>query len=293
MDRKYPALVVRWPGPEDARVDDRRDLLLASFDEFGVTAVDEAGGATRFFFPTSEARDLAAAALPSADPAASGELALISDDNWAERSQASITAVRVGGLVIAPPWAIPTDDSTVIVIQPSMGFGTAHHESTRLCLGLLQQLPSVSGLSVLDVGTGSGVLALAALRLGAAPIVAADYDPDAIASARENLELNHAEGAITLVQLDLAEPSPIGDRRFDVVLANLTGGMLIRFAATLADLVAAGGTLITSGVTLEEDAPVTRAMLAHGFQLTRRETEREWVAVSWMRADAVPPHHAG
>jgi ribosomal protein L11 methyltransferase len=283
LDRKYPALLLRWPAGA-APSEDHRDLLLAALDDFGVTAVDEAGDATRFFFSTAEARDLAAAEMAEIDPTATVECALISDDNWAERSQASITAVRVGALVVAPPWAIPDDGSTVIVIQPSMGFGTAHHESTRLCLGLLQKLPNVRGRSVLDVGTGSGVLALAARALGATDIVAADYDPDAVASARENLELNGAGAAIALLHLDLAEPSALRDRRFDIVFANLTGGMLIRFAVTLFALVASGGSLIISGVTLDEDASVTASLTTAGFTLTQRDTEREWVGAMFARA---------
>jgi len=263
--------------------DEHQELILAALDDFGVTAVDSVDGATRFFFATADARDRAAAAMPDIDATAAVECAQISDESWAERSQASITAVRVGNLVVAPPWAIPDDGSTVIVIQPSMGFGTAHHESTRLCLSLLQQLPSVQGLSVLDVGTGSGVLALAAHRLGAITIVAADYDPDAVESARENLELNHAEAAIELLQLDLVDPSAISGRAFDLVFANLTGGMLARFAGTLAVFTTAGGTLITSGVTLEEDTMVTDALTAAGFSRTRRDTEREWVGASWLR----------
>ncbi len=288
MDRKYPALLLRWPAPLATPNEDRRELLLAALDDFGVTAIDDADDAMRFFFPTTEARDLAAAAMPGIDPAASCESTLISDENWAERSQASITAVRVGALVVAPPWAIPADDATVIVIQPSMGFGTAHHESTRLCLSLLQQLPSIRGLRVLDVGTGSGVLALAAHALGAGEIVAADYDPDAVTSARENLELNGAGGAITLLQLDLAEPAALGPRPFDLVFANLTGGMLARFAATLAALAAPGGTLIISGVTLDEDASVTQALTSQGLALSRRETEREWVGAVFTRGADSP-----
>jgi ribosomal protein L11 methyltransferase len=287
LGRNYPALLLRWPSapPESGGpTDDQRDLLLAALDDFGVTAVDDVDGATRYFFPTAEARDRAAAAMPSIDPTAQVECALISDENWAERSQASITAVRVRDLVVAPPWAVPNDGSTVIVIQPSMGFGTAHHESTRLCLGLLQQLPTVKGLRVLDVGTGSGVLAIAARVLGATTVVAADYDPDAIESARENLELNHIESAITLLTLDLAEPSVLAGQQFDLVFANLTGGMLARFATTLAAFPVTGGTLITSGVTLEEDVMVTDALTAAGFLLHARETEREWVGASWTRA---------
>ena len=279
-DRKYPALLLRWASPQS---DDAQDLLLAELQDYGITAVDEADGATRFFFVSEEARDQAAVAMSDIDASATCERAMISDESWAERSQASITAVRVGGLVIAPPWAVPNDGSQTIIIQPSMGFGTAHHESTRLCLGLLQELPAVPTRTVLDVGTGSGVLALAAQRLGAATIVAADYDPDAIESARENLELNGVVGTIDLLQLDLVDPSALAGRQFDLVFANLTGGVLIRFAAELAAFTAPRGTLITSGVTLEEDASVTAALTQAGFTQMRRETEREWVGASWTR----------
>jgi len=86
-----------------------------------------------------------------------------------------------------------------------------------------------------------------------------------------------------LLQLDLAEPTAIANREFDVVFANLTGGMLARFAGTLAAFVAAGGVLITSGVTLDEDAMVTAALTSAGLALTRRETEREWVGATWTR----------
>lgn len=281
MDRKYPALLVRWPD-SGASHEDQADLLLAALDDFGVTAVDEAGDVTRFFFSAVDARDRAAAVAADVAPEAACTVDLISDESWAERSQASITAVRVGDITVAPPWAIPSDDSTVIVIQPSMGFGTAHHESTRLCIGLLQQHRSVAALRVLDVGTGSGVLALAAHALGAKDVTAADYDPDAITNARENLELNHAE-SIVLLQLDLADPSAIAGQTFGLVFANLTGGMLARFAKTLASFTAPGAVLITSGVTLDEDAMVTTALEGAGFTRTARETEREWVGASWTK----------
>lgn len=278
---------MQWPTPP---TDEQRDLLLADLDEFAVSAIDDVDDVMRVFFATTDARDHAASVLAALAPTLTISTDMISDENWAERSQASITAVRVGSITVAPPWAVPADDSTVIVIQPSMGFGTAHHESTRLCLGLLQQPPSLAGLRVFDVGTGSGVLALAALRLGAAEVLAADYDADAIESARENLELNDAESAIDLLQMDLIDPSPVTGRQFDVLFANLTGGVLIRFAQTLASFAAPGSTLITSGVTLQEDDAVADALTRAGFSLVLRETEREWVGASWRRAaDAQAP----
>ena len=157
-------------------------------------------------------------------PAAAATPLAIADEDWAARSQAGLKAVTVGGIIVAPPWDVPL----TIVIQPSMGFGTGHHATTRLCLTALQRL-NVRGREVLDVGTGSGVLAIAASRLGAAGVRAFDDDQDAIQAAWENLALNPGAVVTMLVgdlrTLDL-EPAHL-------VLANITGGMLIASAARL------------------------------------------------------------
>lgn len=278
--RFYQALALRWPGGSDQAHVER---LLAEIDDTRVSAVDEdASGAARFFFANAESRDQAASIIRAIDPTADVTTLEVSDENWAERSQSSITAVRVGAITVAPPWDIPTDGSTVIVIQPSMGFGTAHHESTRLCLQLLQEI-DVSGKSVLDIGTGSGVLAIAARRHGASIVVAADYDPDAIQSAQENLELNAVE-EIALLLLDLGAPEALGVRRFDLVFANLTGGMLQRFAAAIASRLATGGALITSGVTADEEAVVVKAFADVGLVTRSRLQEKEWIGTTFVPA---------
>lgn len=285
--RLYHALALCWPAaPNERRADHDAHVerLLAEIDDARVTAIDEdpETGATRFFFANAESRDDAATTIRSVDPPAEVSAVEVSDENWAERSQASITAVRVGTITVAPPWDMPTDGSTVIVIQPSMGFGTAHHESTRLCLRLLQEI-DVNGMSVLDVGTGSGVLAIAARKHGAGMVVAADYDPDAIQSAYENLELNSVE-EIALMLLDLGAPEALGVRRFDLIFANLTGGMLQRFAAELASRLASGGSIITSGVTAEEEAPVLEAFRDAGLVAASRRQEKEWIGTTFVAA---------
>jgi ribosomal protein L11 methyltransferase len=160
-----------------------------------------------------------------------------------------------------------------VVIQPSMGFGTGHHATTRLCTALLQQL-DLSGRTALDVGTGSGVLALAALALGARSVLAVDDDADAIESARENLALN---GGPAGLELRVADFRGLPANTFDVVVANLTGGLLARSAEVLAGAVAPGGSLIISGVTLEEEAEVLRALVPW-MAVVERLTEDEWVA---------------
>ncbi len=137
-----------------------------------------------------------------------------------------------------------------------MGFGTGHHATTRLCLAALQTL-DLSQLSVLDVGTGSGVLAIAADRLGAARALGIDHDPDAVQAARENLALNPATRDVSFAVADLrTTPLP----RAGVVTANLTGALLIETANDLLAAVDAGGTLIVSGLLAAERDDVVRAM---------------------------------
>jgi ribosomal protein L11 methyltransferase len=158
----------------------------------------------------------------------------------------------------------------VIVIEPSMGFGTGHHATTRLCLELLQEI-DVRRRRVIDVGTGSGVLAIAAALLGASSVLAADHDPDALLNARENVALNGA----TTVEVRDADVRTLEAPPADVVLANLTAAVLQRTAATLRGLVAAGGVAIVSGFGADELAGVQEGF---GGRVTRTVHEGDWVA---------------
>ena len=166
----------------------------------------------------------------------------------------------------------------VIRIQPSMGFGTGHHASTRLMLELLQR-QRVTGASVLDVGTGSGVLALAARVLGASTVVAIDVDPDALQSARVNFALNR-EDQIVLLEVDVAgAPRRLG-RTFDVVLANLTGAMISRYAGELTRLAGPGGCVTVCGFQHDEGPAVAAALEAAGWTRGEQAQEDGWVAMA-------------
>lgn len=276
--RIYAGLDVTWPDANGREDDPIADLVLAETDEFGPSAVEFLPHGLRVFFVSGDARGAAARHLRQVLTECGVSPVDVPDEQWAERSQASLTAVQVGALTVAPPWDAPADRTGVIIVQPSMGFGTGHHASTRLCLHLLQAAP-INGASVLDVGTGSGVLAIAAWKLGARSVVAIDFDPDAVTSARECAELNGLSGAIDIRQADLERESTVRGEPFSLILANLTGGMLIRMAARLMQLAVPGGTLIVSGVTLEEEGTVSRAFLACGAQVTGRLAEDEWVGL--------------
>ena len=158
-----------------------------------------------------------------------------------------------------------------------MGFGTGHHATTRLCLLALQTI-DLRRASVLDVGTGSGILAIAATRLGAASALGLDADGDAIQSADENLRLNPGVKNVRFVLSELSDaPLPISD----VVIANLTGSTLIRAAGPLQSAVARPGVLILSGILEGEEPDVRRAFDA--MELQHRDQESEWVCLEFNR----------
>ena len=286
-------------------------MLYAELDPFEPVAIQEhdAGDGWRVFFRSATNRDRARSAL--AAEFGNALLALssidVDDEDWARRSQASLTAIRVGRIVVAPPWTVnpsslianpeslilessnpeslnpesanrepqtasrETDD-IVIVIDPSTGFGTGHHASTRLCLELLQRI-DLNGKRVVDVGTGSGVLAIAAWRLGARGVTAIDNDPDALANARDNIDRNGAHNAVVASEIDLSTASldPA-----DLVVANLTGAILQRHASSLRRLTPPKGELIVSGFTTDEEQDVLRAF---GVEVRESAQEGDWVAL--------------
>jgi ribosomal protein L11 methyltransferase len=270
----WPALTVTGFSQADATADPTgaavTDLFQAALTDYDVPAIDETSDdAWRVFFLTEEMRDRAAAALRPAFPTLSIEPLDVPDEDWAAKSQANLHAVQIGRVIVAPPWDVPT----TIVIQPSMGFGTGHHATTRLCLAALQRL-DLAGRSVLDVGTGSGVLAITASRLGAADVTGIDDDADAVHAAWENLALN-AGAQVSLLVGDFRTDDVVPA---DVVLANLTGGLLIASAERLRRLVNARGSLILSGFMTSEERDVVAAFAA--FTVEHRADEDGWVCVT-------------
>ena len=243
--KAYPALEIRAADP---------DRLYAAIDDFSPTALEERTDSIRVFFSTTSARDNAQSALAPEFQVAAID---VPDEDWARRSQADLQPVTVGRLTISPRVTASPD---VIVITPSMGFGTGHHATTRLCLAALQTL-DLSNASVLDVGTGSGVLAIAADRLGAVRALGIDHDQDAVQAARENLALNPTARRVSFAVADLRTTAL---PRAGVVTANLTGALLMETAADLLGAVEDSGTLIVSGLLASERDEVVGALTAPG-----------------------------
>lgn len=218
--------------------------------------------AWRVFFSSPDERDAARVALSALAIELTITAEDVSDEDWAARSQRALTAIEAGSFIVAPPWDLQTrPERTTVVVEPSRGFGTGHHASTRLCLRALSDL-SVAGLDVLDLGTGSGVLAMAASLSGARSVVAVDVDPDAIDAARESHARNPDARGIEWLVGDFRDPQwpPAAGRRWDLVLANLTGGMLRSSASRIRELIAPGGRLVVSGFDTDERPEVERAL---------------------------------
>ena len=279
-----PALIIHFSADTTAAA---RDSLVALLSDYDLVAIEEnditAPTAWTAHFGSDDARHAAAQALASSAAAERIriEFSDVQDDDWARRTQADLPAIRVGRIVVAPPWdrpapaALTRDEDgqapMVVEIEPSRGFGTGHHQSTRLCLVLLQTRP-LDGRTVIDVGTGSGVLAITAAKLGAAYVSAIDIDPDAIDNARENIARNRVGGAVEAHVRDLGER---GIPPAELVIANLTGALLARHASELAAFVKPGGSLIAAGFTIDEK-PMVMDAFEDAFTLSESAEEEDW-----------------
>ena len=285
------ALLIHFPAGTSAATRDRLVAALADHDLVAIQE-DQISAPTLWtaHFGSDASRQDAAAALAGfvAGDGLRIEPVDVEDDDWARRTQADLPAIRVGRLIVAPPWDMPspeviaapagTPPPIVIAIEPSRGFGTGHHQSTRLCLVLLQSR-SLASQTVTDVGTGSGVLAIAAAKLGAAFVSAIDVDPDAIENARENISRNGAGQIVEAHVRDLTA-SPLAPA--DVVTANLTGTLLARHAAALAALVRQGGSLIVAGFTIDEK-PLVIDAFESAFTLMESAEEDDWWALVFVK----------
>ena len=200
----------------------------------------------------------------------------VKEEDWAENWKQYYKPFRLGEhMVVKPtwePWDAKADD-LVIEIDPGMAFGTGTHETTAMCVGLIEKY--YRGGSLLDVGTGSGILAIAAARLGARDIVAVDIDPDAVRVARENVAHNGLSGAIDVRKGDLLQGL---DRSFDLAVANILAPVICLLAAPLKKHLNPGGIFLCSGVISEAEEEVTQALRKAGYTIDEIRRKGDWVA---------------
>jgi ribosomal protein L11 methyltransferase len=208
---------------------------------------------------------------------------LVDEADWAEGWKEHFHVLRLGRrLVIKPSWRRhrKADDEVVIDLDPGMAFGTGLHPTTRLCLEALEARADRGPLGrALDVGCGSGILSIAAVKLGATRALGVDIDPIAIEATLANARHNRVGKRVRARDGTI----PSGEGPFDLVLANLIAGLLVEHAATLAAELTPGGTLIASGIFIDREPEVRRALEAAGLEVTGRRYETDWVALEAVR----------
>lgn len=203
----------------------------------------------------------------------------VDDEDWAHSWKEFFHTFKVGDrLVIRPKWERyqPQDGEVVVLIDPGMAFGTGAHASTRFCLQFLERYIQ-GGEKVLDAGCGSGILSLAAARLGAADILALDLDPLAVEAARENARDNGLEGQIKVLEGNVLD---INEQPQDIILANLTADMLINLLPVAAKNLRPQGYLFASGILDYRWPEVKQELEKYGLNTIEVLTEADWVGVA-------------
>ena len=264
-DVESPLTEMRLYFEDASRVDDARRRLRAAMGLVGVDA------------------PLAVAAVP--------------DEDWRFSYRRHFKTVAVGArLVIVPEWERAAYEATgdasrvAVVLDPGLAFGTGKHETTRACLEYVDELAPASGrpLSFLDMGCGSGILSIAAAKLGYRPVEGFDVDAEAVAAATENAAKNGVSVAYRRFALGRAPASPGPRSACDLVVANILGPLLIRFADEIVGYV--GGRLVLSGSLDELYSDVCAAYAARGLREVSRKTRGEWTTGLFAR-DAIFENH--
>ncbi len=224
-------------------------------------------------------------ALRAAGLAGKAEISLrpAAAEDWAEAWRAHFRVERITNrLVIVPSWerysAQPGEQ--VIVLDPGMAFGTGQHPTTRGCLQVLSEIMQ-PGWRVIDVGTGSGILAVAAAKLGAGRVLGLEVDSSALAAAAENVRRNGVEGVVELRQSDLLAAA-VGPPA-DLIVANIVAEAIVQLAAPAAQWLRPGGWLVASGVVSSKEAMVTAALAGAGLAVSDVRREGEWVTLAARR----------
>lgn len=229
------------------------------------------------YSPGVDAQAIMATIRGVVGPGAITEFDQFADENWELSGRKNFSALKISDRVwISPPWASAAQERELeIIITPGLAFGTGTHATTQLCLRALERL-ALADKTVLDWGCGSGILSVAALRMGARAAVGVDLDQRALTASRENAALNQVSA-----KLEVMMPKELDDARtYDVLVANILAGTLIELAATLDRFLKPSGTLILSGILASQAKRVRSAFAQYNLTLTREE---DWIALDGHR----------
>ncbi|HIG73253.1 MAG TPA: 50S ribosomal protein L11 methyltransferase [Bacteroidetes bacterium] len=276
------ALSVRLP-------DDYHDLLIADLADLDFEAFESEPDELRAWMPATRWSETVRQSVEALAAARGGgpeavTVEVMEAQDWNATWEASLQPIEAGAFVVAPTWAdLAPTNRHVLRIDPKMSFGTGYHESTRLCLRLLSEHPPADGGRALDVGTGTGVLALAALAAGAEEAWGVDVDPWSVPNATENAERNAMSDRFHVAEGSL-EAAPDGP--YDLVFANILKSTILPMLPQLDARLAPDGDLILAGILQTERDEVVAACAARGLAPASEGTENEWWACRMRREDA-------
>ena len=269
-----------------------RDAISGFLPGLGSTGlVEQDGDLGAYFPPGGRSRDEVRASLEAmleimeSAGFRTGRISIryepVEDRDWNETWKKGLRPVELGcGIVISPPWleGESSGSPASLIIEPGSAFGTGHHETTADCLCAIRhygfEAQKVSALFA-DLGTGTGLLAILAARLGFRRVVAIDTDPDAVSAAIHNSELNRLAGVVQVCRGSVERlPSGCG-----MIAANLFAGLLSDYMERMSQALAPGGVLVASGMLEGQDERITPAMAAAGLRLRERVCRERWVTL--------------
>jgi ribosomal protein L11 methyltransferase len=208
------------------------------------------------------------------------EIAKVKREDWAESWKRHFHPLEIGqSLLVKPSWSNqrPRKNQALVILDPGLSFGTGQHPTTSFCLGEIARChENGTARSFLDIGTGSGILAIAAAKLGYQPVEAFDFDSESVRVAKANVRKNRVEHRVKLTRGDVTKLPLKPARQFDLVCANLISTLLIAEKRRIAGRVRRGGTLVLAGILAAEFAEVERAFAGLKFKLLANRVENEW-----------------
>ena len=208
----------------------------------------------------------------------------VEESDWAEAWKKFFKPIVIGNIVVKPSWEEferTSSEQIMLELDPGMAFGTGSHATTQLCLELLQRYVR-PGDRVLDIGTGSGILSIAAAMLGASRVVGLDVDQLAVSVARENIRRNGVADRVSVYRGDSLESLRF---RPNVVVANILANTVIAFAPAVAEILAEGGIYITSGIVNERKCEVAESLQRTGLNVVETLSQGEWTAVVGVKGE--------
>lgn len=253
------------------------DAVVAALFDAGSMGVHEDGDTLVTNLDGDVSVDLLRERVSAADPEAEVHVSVADAPDFSEW-RGTVGAHTVGSITVAPPWLKVDARGHLVSIEPAMAFGTGEHATTRLCLSLLQRVIR-SGDTVADLGSGSGVLSIAAAKLGARSVAAIEIDPDATSNAEENVARNDVEHIVHTMEGDGAILLPL-IAPVRVVIANILSSVISEMLPLVQRSLTADGEVVLSGILVEEREMMLARLNANGWTVSAEEREGEWWAAA-------------